>query len=222
MARDLYDELVSDERYLQSFANVTILGVAGTNGSGKDSLMKLLEGCGFLVYNTSDRMREVVKVSLGSTRRGGNDSPMGIIGNAQRRRYPGGAVELGLIDWWARVAHLPEQIKPRGLVIGSIRSTGEAERIKAVGGKLVVVDADREVRYRRIASRLREDEHGLTYEQFCQQEDAELAAGQTDPTKFAMAAVLQAADITIANNTTIEEFAAKAEDVLHDAGINIS
>ncbi len=212
---DLYDYLVNHPDYLNSFKNTVVLGVAGTNAAGKDGLMNILEANKFLVYHTSDHLREITRSVFNSTKRGGNDAPMGIIGNAQRRRYPGGMVELGLIDWWARIGHLDKAFRPAGLAIGSIRGTGEVERLKAIGGKLVLVDADPIVRYERIKSRMRHDEIDLTYNEFIKEEEAELAHGQTDPTKFGMAAVIKAADITIYNNGSLEEFHAQIKQALH-------
>lgn len=212
---DLYDYLVHHPDYLDSFKGTTIYGVAGTNGAGKDSLMYLLAERGFVVYNTSDHLRDIASAVHGSTKRGGNTAPMGLVGNAQRVRYPGGMVDLGLIDWWSRVGHLPKDMQPVGLAIGSIRGVGEVERLREIGGQLIVVDADRNVRYERIANRLRHDDKGLSFEDFVREEDAELAHGQTDPTKFAMAAVIQSADITLYNNGTIEEFAQEVVSKLH-------
>jgi len=219
---DLYDSLVHDEGYLKVFRDMLILGVAGTNGAGKDSLMDLLRDVGFLVYNTSDHLREVARASLGSTDRGGNDSPMGRVGNAERTRYPGGMVELGLIDWWARASHLPDDLRPRGLVIGSIRGTGEVERLHLVGGRLILIDADPRVRYERITGRSRTDELGQSFADFMSKETAEMAVGQTDPTKFGMDAVIKAADIVVQNNGTLAEFPEKVKQTLHQHGIDLS
>lgn len=212
---DLYELLVNHPDYLSSFKGTTIYGVAGTNGAGKDSLMYLLAERGFVIYSTSDHLRDIARAVHGSTKRGGNEAPMGLVGNAQRERYPGGMVDLGLIDWWSRVGHISKELQPAGFVMGSIRGVGEVERLKAIGGKLVVVDADRSVRYERIMSRLRHDDHGLSFEDFVREEDAEMAHGQTDPTKFAMAAVIQAADITVYNNGTVEQFAEEVSTKLH-------
>ncbi len=191
--------LIAQQDYIDSFKGLTIYGVAGTNGSGKDSLMDFFANRGFLVYNTSDNLRRIASAVLNSTARGGNDSPLGRVGNAQRTAYPGGTVDLGLLDWWIQAGQLPDDLKPRGLVIGSIRGTGEAKRLKEFGGKLIVLDADIKIRYQRLASRRRVDDVGLTFEEFKKHENGDMAVGQTDPTKFGMAAVIEQADIRIDN-----------------------
>jgi dephospho-CoA kinase len=197
--RGLQQAIVQDERYLDGFKNVTIYGVAGTNGSGKDSLMELLAEHGFLCFSTSNSLRQVAYAVFRSTDRGGDDTPMGKVGNAFRAVYPGGMVELGLLDWWLRVSVLPSELRPKGLVIGSIRGIGEAQRLKEVGGRLIVTDADPHVRYERLTARGRADDK-IGFEQFLEKEAADMAVGQTDPTKFGMAAVIGMADIRIQNN----------------------
>lgn len=192
-------DLVNDEQYLRALEGVTIYGVAGTNASGKDILMDFMLDYGFLVFRTSDSLRQISHAVFKSTVRGGNDAPMGKVGNAFRQAYPGGMVELGLLDWWLRADVLPEELRPKGLVIGSIRGTGEAERLKQVGGKLIVTDADPHVRYQRIHGRGRADDN-ITFEEFLEHEAGDMAAGETDPTKFGMAAVIEQADIRIVNN----------------------
>jgi dephospho-CoA kinase len=207
-------DLINDPTFAEAFKDVTIYGVAGTNGSGKDSLMDLLVTHGFLMFNTSNSLREIAQAVFQSTERGGNDAPMGKVGNAYRVAYSGGLVDIGLLEWWIRAAALPEELRPKGLVIGSIRGTGEAKRLKEIGGKLVVVDADPQVRYGRLQGRARADDN-ITFEQFIEKEAGDMAVGQTDPTKFGMAAVIEMADITIMNNgNDFDAFKAEAKRAL--------
>jgi len=215
MADDaLQQAIVQDQRYLDAFKSATIYGVAGTNGSGKDSLMELLVDKGFYCFNTSAVLRQISNAVFQSTARGGNETPMGRVGNAFRTAYPGGMVELGLLSWWLQCGVLSADLWPKGLVIGSIRAVGEAERLKQVGGKLIVVDADAHVRFERLSGRGRADDTD-TFEQFQAKEAAEMAAGATDPTKFGMAAVIAMADIRIQNNgNDIEAFKASAAQTL--------
>lgn len=211
----MQQDMVLDERYLESFKGVTIYGVTGTNASGKDTVMDLLEERGFLRFSTSDCLRQISRSVFNSTQRGGSDMPMGRLGNAFREAYPGGMVELGLLDWWMRVGVLSPDLHPKGLVIGSIRGVNEARRLKEVGGKLIVTDASPEARFSRIAGRGREDDHQQSYEQFLAKEAAEMAHDETDPTKFGMAAVIEMADISIVNDhNDVAAFKAQAAAAL--------
>jgi hypothetical protein len=139
---------------------------------------------------------------------------MGQVGNGFGTAYPGGVVDVGLLDYWFRVGVMPDNLQPKGLVIGSIRGTGEAERLQNFGGQLIAVDADPKIRYQRLHGRGRADD-SISYEQFLAKEAGDLAKGQTDPTKFGMAAVIARADITLTNDTaSIDEFKAQASKVL--------
>lgn len=211
----LQQELVNDPRYAEAFRGVTIYGVAGTNASGKDTVMDLLEEHGFLRFTNGDSIRQISRAVFNSTQRGGNDTPAGRIGNAFREMYPGGMVELGLLDWWMRAGVLPIDLRPKGLVIGSIRGTGEAERLKEFGGKLIVTDANPEVRFGRVTCRGRSDDHQITYEEFLSKDAGEMAVGETDPTRFGMAAVIEMADIRIVNDhNDVAAFKAQAAEQL--------
>jgi dephospho-CoA kinase len=210
----MQQDLVVDERYLETFRGITLYGVAGTNASGKDTVMELLAEHGFLVFHTSDGLRQIAHAVFKSTARGGNEAPMGKVGNAFRSAYPGGMVELGLLDWWMRVAVLPDDLRPKGLVIGSIRGIGEAQRLKEVGGKLIVTDADPHVRYERIMGRGRADDK-ISFEEFQEHEAGDMAHGETDPTKFGMAAVIEMADIKIVNNeNNVDAFRVQVTEAL--------
>jgi dephospho-CoA kinase len=207
-------EIIDDVRVKEFFRDVRLFGVAGTNGSGKDTVMELLAEQGFLRYSTSDGLRQIAQAVFNSTDRGGNDAPMGQVGNAFRTAYPGGVVDVGLLDYWFRVGVLPVELRPKGLVIGSIRGTGEAERLQDFGGQLIAVDADPKIRYQRLFGRHRADD-SISYEDFLAKEAGDLAEGQTDPTKFGMAAVIARADITLTNDAArIDEFKAQASKAL--------
>lgn len=197
----LQQELTSDTRFKKAFAGVAIYGVAGTNGSGKDSILDVFTESGYFTFNTGDAIRQISKAVMGTTQRGGNDSPTGKIANAQRSIYSGGMVTLGLIDYWARVLHMPKELQPKGLIIGSIRAVGGVKMLKDFGGKLIVVDADPRVRYERVVTRGRTYENQISFEQFMREEEAEMGRDETDPTKFGMAQVMAMGDITIDNNS---------------------
>jgi dephospho-CoA kinase len=213
--KELHLQLVNDERFKQAFQGVTLYGVAGTNGSGKDTVLDVLQQNGFYVFNVGDSLRQISTAVMGTTQRGGNDSPTGRIANMQRSTYPGGMVTVGLIDYWTRILHMPPELHPKGLAIGSIRSVSEAQMLKDFGGKLIVVSANPKVRYERVVGRGRAYEQTITFEQFEAEEKAEMGYGETDPTKFGMAQVIEMADVTIDNSTdSIEDFSDNARRIL--------
>lgn len=197
----LQQELTSDARFKKAFDGVVIYGVAGTNGSGKDSILDLFAENGYFTFRGGDNLRQISMAIMGTTQRGGNESPVGKIANMQRAVYPGGMVSVAMIDYWARILHMPPDFQPKGLAVGAIRSVSEAQVIKDFGGKIIIVDADPRVRYERVVTRGRTYENEISFEQFMREEEAEMGRNETDPTKFGMAQVIAMADITIENNS---------------------
>lgn len=197
---NLQQELVHDPRFQEAFRGVKLFGVVGTNGSGKDTLLTMFKEAGFIIFNTGDTLRQISTAVMGTTQRGGNDSPTGRIANSQRSEYPGGMVSLGLIDYWAKILHMPEELRPSGLAIGSIRAVGEAETLHDFGGVLIAVDADPHVRYERIVARARDYEKKISFEQFMAEDEAEMGSNETDPTKFGTIQVMKMADINLDNS----------------------
>ena len=211
----LQQELVNDERFKRAFEGITIYGVAGAIGSGKDTVLNILGEYGFFVSIAGDNLRQISVAALGTTQRGGNNSPVGKIANMQRATYPGGMVSIAMIDYWARVLHMPKEFQPKGLAVGAIRSISEAQTIKKFGGKIIVVDADPRVRHQRIVGRGRTYEKQISFEQFMQEDEAEMGRGETDPTKFSLAQVMAMADIRIDNSRdNLDSFKANVREKL--------
>ncbi len=187
-----------------------IVGISGTNGSGKDTVGQMLaERHNFLFISGSDLLREEAR------KRG---LPIGrkvlsSISAEWRRKEGMGAVA-------ARVYELYKSKKGQysGLATVSLRHPGEAEFIQSIGGMVVWVDADPKVRYERITknahARGRVSEDDKTYEEFLAEQEAEMShAG--DVATLDMSAVKERADIFLTNNgDDIEAFKDEAEKIL--------
>ncbi len=97
------------------------------------------------------------------------------------------------------------------VVIESVRTFGEVGFLKSHGAKILAVDADRNLRYKRISDRgLSTD--GVSFEKFCIQEDAELK--NDDPNKQNLLGVMRSADCLIKNNGTLDELHSNVDRVL--------
>ena len=177
-----------------------IIGIAGTNGSGKDSLGEILaNNYGYLFVSVTDILRQgLIEQGLAIERENLRNL------SAQWRRQSG----LGVLVDKALVIY---QKNPtgytgyKGLAIASLRNFGEADQVHELSGKVVWVDADPKVRYKRIISRLRGDEDRKTYEQFLAEEQAEMEHSG-DKATLNIAGVKAKADVLIENNGTLEEF----------------
>lgn len=187
---------------------LNIIGVAGTNGAGKDSIGEMLaDRHGWLYISISDILRRGLEEQGLAIER---DNLRNL--SAQWRRESGLGV---LIDKALEVFKLAGgSEKYQGLAIASLRNPGEAERIHELGGKVVWVDAGPRVRYERIVSRLRSDEDRKTYEEFLAEEQAEMQHSGDEAT-LSISAVKALADIPLENNgNDLEAFKDTAEKAL--------
>ena len=176
-----------------------LIGISGTNGSGKDSVAELLQrDYGYLFISGSDMLREEAKKRNLPLER----KVLGSI-SAEWRRESGLGV---LIDKAVEVYHEKGgDGKYNGLVIASLRNPGEADRTHKMGGRVVWIDAEPRIRYERIFSRQRTTEDNKTFEQFAEEEKAEMKHSG-DSATLSMQDVLGKADILIKNEgSNLEE-----------------
>lgn len=192
-----------------------LLGLSGTNGSGKDSLGGILaERYSYWFISVTELLREECKKRGLPIER----ENLRTISAEWRRLYGGGVLVDKAIEAYKARRLAGESYN--GLVMASLRNPIEADRLHELGGRLVWVDADPRIRYARIqknaASRGRIEEDSKTFEQFLAEEQAEMHPPQgADAAVLNMAAVKQRADITILNDTgDLETFAADAAKML--------
>ena len=182
-----------------------IIGIAGTNGSGKDSLGQILaDDYGWQFISVTDILRDGLREKKLPIERE-NLREL----SAQWRRESG----LGVLVNKAVEIYQKNPGGHKGLVIASLRNPGEADRVHELGGKVVWVDADPKVRYKRIVSRLRGDEDRKTYEQFLAEEQAEMEHSGDEAT-LNIGGVRTNADIFLENNGTLKEFKAAVHRAL--------
>jgi dephospho-CoA kinase len=186
---------------------IKLIGVAGTNGSGKDSLGNMLqERHSWLFVSVSDLLRdEARKRGLPIER-----EVLRTISAEWRRKYGLGV----LVD--KAVALLNKSgDKYTGVVAIPMRNPGEAQRVKDLGGILLWIDADPKIRYKRIYSRKRSAEDNKTFEQFLREEHDEMDHLGGDEATLSLAGVKDIADIFLENNgNDIEAFKDYAEKTL--------
>jgi len=184
-----------------------LIGIGGTDGSGKDSLGKILEDeFGWKFISVTDPLRDELKRrGLDITR--ANQRMV----SAQWRREHGLAV---LVDKAIEVFK-PQKDKYSGLVMASLRNPGEADRIHELGGTMVWVDADPRVRYERISKRNRGGaEDKVTYKEFLAEEKAQ-STHSGDKATLNLSGVKAKADIFIENSgNDIAAFGAQVKKAL--------
>lgn len=189
-----------------------VIGLAGTNGAGKDTVGHLLaEHHGYLFISVTDLLRnEARRRGLAVER----ENLRAI--SAEWRRELG----LGVLVDKAVAEFEVARGKYKGVVMASLRNPGEADRVHDLGGTMIWIDADPEVRYERVqankALRGREGEDDKTFEQFLAEEAAEMRSLGGDAATLNMAAVKERCDIFLENShEDLAQFRAHVERELH-------
>lgn len=182
-------------------SKLKLIGVAGTNGSGKDTVGHLLaDHYDFLFITVTDLLREECRKRGLPVER----ENLRMVSAEWRRESGTGVLVDKAVDAFKA---LPDADRYAGLVVASLRNPGENERVHELGGSVLWVDADPEVRYERIQQnahlRGRAEEDTKTYEQFLAEEEAEMhpPAG-ADAAALNMAAVQDASDLFVENNSS--------------------
>lgn len=177
-----------------------LIGVAGTNGSGKGAVIDYLVGTkGFSRYSARALLLEEVRARhLPETR-----ASMREVANDLRREH--GASYI--------VERLCAMAKDdTNAVVESLRAVGEAEYLKAQNITLIGVDAEQKIRYERVAQQADDELAHLSFEDFCTMEERERAS--TEEWDMNVFGVLDHADIHIQNNGTLEDLHYAVDEAL--------
>ncbi len=179
-----------------------IIGITGTNGSGKGTVVDYLKTKGFAHYSARGF----------------------IVSEIERRGLPVDRSTMNQTANDLRLKHSPSYIIEElykqaeaadgDAIIESVRALGEAEFLRAHGAKLVAVDADRKLRYERSVARGSHTDH-VDFDTWVTQEEREWhneAAHDMD-----VPGVMALADFTIENNGTVEELRAQVDAALAQA-----
>jgi len=176
-----------------------VIGITGTLGAGKGTVVKFLLGKGFKHYSVrAFLIEEILRRGLEVNR-----ANMVIVANDLRERFGPSYI----------VEELYKKAEEEGgdAVIESIRCPGEVEALKKKKGfVLFAVDADIEVRYRRIIERGSETDR-VSFDEFVADEQKEMSS---DPNKGNLRKCVEMADYVFKNDWTIEDLHRRVGKVL--------
>jgi dephospho-CoA kinase len=171
-----------------------IIGIGGTNGSGKDTLSQILAddyGWRFISVSHDLIIPELKRRGLPLERKNMAD----LTAEWNRQISQGAAIDKAVEKF-----RQEEPEKFTGLVISSIRHPWEVDRIHELGGKIIWLDADPKLRYERIFSRGQGDKDRKTFEQFLAEEESEKHHSGDEAT-LNWQAVKDRADIFLTNDS---------------------
>lgn len=177
-----------------------IIGITGSDGGGKGTVVDYLVTKGYVHYSSRDFIvAEINRRGLPVDR-----NQMRLVANELRAQHGN--------DFVVKQAFKKAEAEGKqNVVIESIRALAEAEYLKSKGGILLSVDADVALRYERVQYR-RSETDKVTFEQFLAHE--ELEKNDPDPNGMQKAKVMAMADYTINNNGTLQELHAQVEAFL--------
>ena len=181
-----------------------IIGITGTNGAGKGTIVRILVERGFKHYSVRSFLIEEIKS------RGLEVNRQNMIDVANDLRAKHGA------------SYIVEELYKRALadggdgVIESIRAVGEVEALRGKDGfVLFAVDADPKVRYKRVCSRAGVTD-SLSFEEFCLEEAQEMESN--DKSKQNLLACRKMADHFFRNESSMEELSRRVLSAIRKRG----
>ncbi|MBS3151651.1 AAA family ATPase [Candidatus Woesearchaeota archaeon] len=168
-----------------------IIGITGTLGAGKGTVVEFLKQKGFAHFSVRDFLtQELEKRNLLVNR----DNLLFIANKLREENSPGYIVE-----------RLYEKARngTKDGVIESLRSVGEVEVLKNKGAfHLIAIDADIKKRYERVKQR-KSSTDNITFEKFA--EDEKIETTSEDPTKSNLLKCIELADFRIENNGDLND-----------------
>jgi dephospho-CoA kinase len=183
-----------------------IIGITGTLGAGKGTVVDYLTTKGFIHYSARDFIsREIEQRGLPVNR----DS-MTMVANDMRSIHSPSYIAEMLYDEAASAG--------KNAVIESLRTEGEILSLRQKGNfYLLAVDADPKLRYERIILRASETDK-ISFEKFLADEEREMHSN--DSNKQNLARCIELADERLMNNGTKDNLRIQVDGMLEKIGVD--
>jgi hypothetical protein len=179
-----------------------IIGITGSIGGGKGTVVDyLIQKKNFAHYSSSGRLIELLEERGEFVDR----DAMNRIANELRQNDPAGVPAENYKKYLADGS-------PADAIFESLHSVPEAQFVKDIGGIVIAVTADADVRFERISKRGSVKDN-VTKEEFIAQQDRE-EKGSDDPNKSNIFNVIKFADYKIENSADLNELYAQIDEFL--------
>lgn len=180
-----------------------IIGITGTIGAGKGTVVKYLrEKKDFLHYSVSGDILVAILEERGEVV---DRDGMNRIANELRAANPAGPVGVAYEKY-------VQEGNGQDVIIEALHSVPEVEYIKSIGGVVLGVNADADIRYDRITARGSVKDN-VTREEFKVQQERE-DKGSDDPNKSNLSATVANSDYVITNGGNLTELYEQVDKVL--------
>ena len=180
-----------------------IIGVTGSYGSGKDTAVEFFKQRGFVHFSLSEILREeLTKEGLELTRENQIDK-----GNQLRKEFGNGILARRIIE---------KLDNSKDYVLSSIRNSGEIEELKKATKEFLLINLDAEplLRFQRTQQRHTSTIDPKIFEQFLENEKRESVS--SDGAGQELKKCAEMADVTVANNGSVEDFYKKLGEQLEE------
>ncbi|MGM5483895.1 MAG: AAA family ATPase [Nanobdellota archaeon] len=187
-----------------------IIGITGTQGSGKGTVVDFIKEKGFLHFSVSNKIVEIIKQRGMEVNR---DSMRIVADDLRKNKFPGYNVFI-LMKEASR--------KGKDCVIESIRCPSEIDVLREVAKKekkdfyLLSIDADVNERYKRVVGR-RGVKDNISFEKFVQQEEKEM--NNEESWKMNIKRCISKSDYRINNDGNFEDLKDKVEGFFRYIGL---
>jgi len=170
-----------------------IIGIAGTLGAGKGTVVEYLKQKGFAHYSSSDVLRRLLEERGTPAAR----TNLSSLANDLMRDYDGGVLHF---------SHTyAEEAGEENYILEALHRVSEGQYIKKIGGVILGVDADIRIRYDRISKRQDGEKDKVTLEQFLADSEREEEGNNRSDNGPNIRAVMEMADYTIFNDNDLNQ-----------------
>jgi len=176
-----------------------IIGITGTLGAGKGTVVEFLKQKGFKHFSVREFLnQELIKRGLSLNR----DNQVMIANQLREVNSPSYIIE----ELFKKA-----QQENLDVIIESIRTPGESKFIKEKKGYLLAIDADSNLRYSRILTRQSETDN-ISFEEFLANEKREMFS--INPNEQNLSECIRMADFKIDNSKDLEYLKRQVEEIL--------
>ncbi|MBR1770207.1 MAG: AAA family ATPase [Bacteroidales bacterium] len=177
-----------------------VIGITGTLGAGKGTIVEILKERGFVHFSARDFLNKRIK-ELGLE---SNRDTMTMVANKERELEGADFIAKGLLDMAKK--------EDKNCIIESIRNVKEIKYLKEHSEFLLFsVDADIKTRYERITQRGSETD-SVSFETFCKNEEREMESN--DENKQNIRACMLLADFSFNNDGDFSALRNQVEQIM--------